>query len=112
PHPRSLYALRATAFGLAGSFGAGPYLYLAGPASCRRPRPESRGPAPSLLSGRRRPFGLTLRTRGLGASALREDRVHLVPFLPRGRLGDGHLGEVFDQPLEDPPPDPGVGHLA
>src|SRR5439155_11166881 len=51
----------------------------------------------------------------LAAAALRapaQDRVHLVAFEPRHRLGDGQVGELVDQPLENAPADLGVRHFA
>ena len=38
--------------------------------------------------------------------------MHLVAFLSRRGLGDRHLGQVFNQPLENPPADLRVRHLA
>ena len=43
---------------------------------------------------------------------LRQDRVHLVAFLPRRRLGDRHLRQVVDQPLQNAPADLRVRHFA
>src|SRR6185295_13419589 len=42
--------------------------------------------------------------RRLLAGPLRQYRVHLIAFLPRRGLGDRHLGQVLDQPLENAPP--------
>src|SRR5436190_15221637 len=41
-----------------------------------------------------------------------EDRVHLVTFHPRHRFRDGHVAQFVDEPLEDPPPDFRMRHLA
>src|SRR5262245_21406866 len=49
---------------------------------------------------------------GLLAHPLRQNRVHLVAFLPRRGLGDRHLGQVVDEPFQDAPPDLGMRHLA
>ena len=38
--------------------------------------------------------------------------MHLVAFLPRHRLGQGHLGQLFDQAGQDPVSDFRVRHLA
>src|SRR3954453_8520198 len=70
-----------------------------------------RGPSYSStrLLGR---FGLRLRGRFLPAGFLRQDRVHLVAFLPRHVLRHGHLRQIVDQPLQDPAADLRVRHLA
>src|SRR3954447_15785315 len=46
-------------------------------------------------------FRLRLRDRLLAADLLRQDRVHLVAFLPRHVLWRRHVRQVVDQPLED-----------
>src|SRR5262245_17271044 len=56
-------------------------------------------------------FGF-LGRRPLSARFLRQDRVHLVAFLPRRRFGDRDVGELADQPLQDPPADLRMRHLA
>src|SRR6202030_298920 len=48
------------------------------------------------------------------ASGLRptgQYRVHLVAFHPGHGFGDGHLGQLIDEPLENPAADLGVRHL-
>src|SRR5436190_7211116 len=52
------------------------------------------------------------RRRFLPARLLRQDRVHLVAFLARRRLGHRHVGQFADQPFQDAPPDLGMRHLA
>src|SRR6185436_2537264 len=59
-----------------------------------------------------RSFVLLRGLRLLRPGLLREDRVHLVAFLARRRLGDGHLGQLSDQPLQDAAADLRVRHLA
>src|SRR5262249_30078463 len=82
-------------------------------------------PIPSKRTGKWRPeteiqdsllFGLSRfrflpRNRFL-AYALRQDGVHLIAFLPRRRLGDRDVGQILDQPLENPSSDLRVRHLA
>src|SRR6185503_10284917 len=56
---------------------------------------------------RRRGFRLAATLR-----AARQDGVHLVAFHPRHRFREGEIRHLSDQPLENPPPDLGMRHLA
>src|SRR5450759_3932677 len=56
-------------------------------------------------------FRLRLGHGLLGAGLLRQDRVHLVAFLPRHVLRHRHVSQVVDQPLQDPAPDFRVCHF-
>jgi hypothetical protein len=49
------------------------------------------------------------------AAALRlptQDRVHLIAFEARHRLGNRNVGQFFDEPLQDAPTDLGMRHFA
>src|SRR5262249_25184117 len=59
-----------------------------------------------------RSFAVLRGVRLLGSDLLRQDRVHLVAFLARRRFDDGSVAQILDQPLQDPPPDLRVRHLA
>src|SRR5688572_27580130 len=56
-------------------------------------------------------FDLFFRRR-LFSDAAGQDRMHLVALLPGRGLGDGHVGEVLDQSLQDAAADFGMRHFA
>src|SRR3954469_16291220 len=58
-----------------------------------------------------RAFAFLRGLRPFPADLLRQDRVHLVAFLPRHVLWRRHVRQVVDQPLEDAAPDLGMRHF-
>ena len=50
--------------------------------------------------------------RVLAPGPLSQNHVHLIAFLARHRLGDRHVRQLAEQPLQNPPPDLRVRHLA
>src|SRR5262245_23061155 len=70
---------------------------------------------PERVAVQMSPLGSRWRCRWLRPAAAlgtpRQNRVHLVAFHPRQRLGDGHLRQFLDEPLENAPADFRMRHL-